>query len=75
MIARVGLSLCGLLLLALLLAGAWASWQETSPRDAWTLDDPVQIITNFAPQEKLDVSFRLCNTAHKPLRILGASIC
>lgn len=73
MTTRIRVSVCGLLLL--ILAGVWASRIETSQRDAWTLDDPVRIITDFAPQEKVDVSFRLRNTARKPLRILGAGTC
>lgn len=75
MTIRIGVGVCGQLLLALILAGAWASWKETSPHDAWTLDDPVRSITDFYPREKLDVSFRLRNRAPLPLRILGASIC
>jgi hypothetical protein len=75
MTARIGTSLYGSLLLTLVLAGAWASWEEDSPRDAWALDDPVRSVTAFAPQDTLTVSYRLRNTARVPLRILGASIC
>jgi hypothetical protein len=72
---RIGFSNCGVLLLGIALAGGWASWEKTCPRDIWTLDEPVRIITEFDPQKPLDISFRLCNTAHEPLRILGASAC
>lgn len=70
---RICLSLFGILLLVLV--GAWASWDDTSPRNAWILDDPVRILTDFTPQEKLDLPFRLRNTSRKPLRILGAGYC
>lgn len=71
----IGFRFCGVLFLVLVLAGSWTWWKETSPHDAWTLEDPVRIITDFAPQEKMDVSFRLRNTARVPLRILGATAC
>ncbi len=73
--ARIGVSLCGLSLLILALAAAWASREEAAPPYAWTLDEPVRIISDFPPQGELDVSFRLCNTALVPRRILGAAAC
>jgi len=75
MTARIGMSFCGPLLLTLVLAGAWASWEEASSDDAWVLDDPVRSVATFAPQDTLTVSYRLRNRARVPLRILGASIC
>lgn len=75
MIARIGFVACGMLLFALALIGAWAAWEDASPRDAWTIDEPTRTLTDFTPREKMDASFRLCNTARVPLRILGAAAC
>lgn len=72
---RIGFGVCSVLLIALALVGAWATWEGTSPRDTWILDDPVRIITHFDPHEKSDISFRLHNTARVPLRIVGAAAC
>lgn len=73
MTTRINVSVCGLLLLVL--AGAWATWKDIAPREAWILEDPARILTDFTPEETLDVSFRLRNTARVPLRIFGAGTC
>lgn len=75
MITRIGFGACGVLVLTLVFTGDWAPWKGTSPREAWVLDDPIRLLADFAPHEKMAASFRLSNTAHVPLRILGASIC
>jgi hypothetical protein len=75
MTTRMSFGTCGVLLLALALLGAWASWEEICPHYAWTLDDPVRIMTHSAAHERLDLTFLLHNTARARLRILGASAC
>jgi hypothetical protein len=72
---RIGFGTCSVLFLAFALVGAWASREGASPPDAWILDDPVRIITDFDPHEKSAISFRLHNTARVPLRIVGATAC
>lgn len=63
------------LFVALAVVGACLHWETTSPPDAWTLDEPVRTFTDFSTGEERDASFSLRNTAHVPLRIIGASIC
>lgn len=75
MTARISFVACNVLFLVLALAGAWTWWEENSPRDAWTLDEPMRTLTDFTPREKMATSFRLRNTSRVPLQILGASTC
>lgn len=51
-----------------------SSW-ETTLYYVWTVDEPIRTLGDFATQEKFETSFRLCNTARVPLRIVGASSC
>jgi hypothetical protein len=55
--------------------GVWVYWETTTPGDAWLINEPERIVSDFDPSEQLDVTFQLRNTARVPRRILGATAC
>ena len=62
------------LIFGLLFAAAWVYWEEQSARDAWVVEQPLQVVSGAA-SEKLHVAFILQNRSSQPRRILGVEAC
>lgn len=76
MISRLLASACGGLLLAGLLAtSGWLYWRESSPCDAWIVEQPEQIVTGTVPGREVHVVFIFRNISSQPRRILGVEAC
>jgi hypothetical protein len=73
---RVLFSLCeGGLIFGLILAAAWAYWNEQPSGNAWVVEQPEQTVSGSTIGEKLHVAFLLRNTSSQPRRILGVEAC
>lgn len=76
MSSRLLASVCGgLLLTGLLAPSAYMYWCESSPCDAWIVEQPEQVITGAIPGQEVHVVFILRNVASQPRRILGVQAC
>jgi hypothetical protein len=76
MAMRLNIGRCVIfVLLAVVLIGVWAYWQQVPPQYAWVLEEPNRILAHFAPRQTVKASYRLRNTANVPLRIVGGSAC
>lgn len=64
-----------ILILVLLIASAWAYWNDRRTADAWVVEQPEKFISGPSAQKELHVAFTLRNTASKPRRILGVKAC
>jgi hypothetical protein len=71
-VVRAGLEL---LVVALTLLLAKTYWQAPPAGNAWSLDEPDQLVSTPTNGGPLHAAFRLRNNSSRPLRVLGSNAC
>lgn len=68
--------LAALLVIGFFIWSGWASWNQRQLDEAWTLQEPTEILLDaVSPGQKVEVEFHLNNNSSRSLRLLGGSVC
>jgi hypothetical protein len=65
----------GMLVVTLALLLARTYWQTPPAGNAWSIDEPDQLVSPSTDGGPLHAAFRLRNNSSRPLRVLGSNAC